>query len=1386
MVYQWQRFWCARDGNYSLSPRGYLQDYGAAPYRRLASAVQSFDEIAATPVLVLLGEPGSGKTHALNTERQALEGALHGRGAEKILWPDLRGVGDAQSFYRAVVDTPEFQSWARGEVVLHLYLDALDECMLRVRPLGSVIIAELRKGFTDRLKLRLSCRTAEWSNELENQLGELFGEANVKVFELLPLREVDVAEAVRASGLDEEVFFRYVDSVGAAALAIRPVSLEFLLRCFRRNALPTTQEELFERGCLALCEESEHRSETGLRPTLSAVQRLSVAKRLAACSIFSNRLTILNGREDADTPSDALHLHELAGGEARAGLDAFAVGETGIRETLDTGLFTSRAAKVLGWSHRTYQEYLAARYIAESNLELSQILSLVVHPEDAGRKLAPHLHEVAAWLCALMPAVRAYVMNHEPEVLLRSTAVFAHDDDRRQLVDGLLRAAQAGALGRTDIFDLGKFEKLRHATLATQLRQTIRDRALPEAMRSLAVSIGKYAEVRDLLADFTSIALDPSELLDVRIDAASAVANSDDLECRALLRPLLDLPGAKREERWLWSLALKALWPHAIEPEEFFARLEDQIASSEGGYMLAESVSGALNAVPLAAPLKWVLKRVRAVPSGRSITFSDDGDRIADAILREAWVRDEGGTDESLLAAIALEKMRRYQPFLSRQTELNVQQWIEQDVERRRRFARRLLAEMAQMSEAPRSWQLFQETRFFLPEDVEWLVSEQVPELSSAEDRIVGQVLFNLADLTRPATLDVLFRAAQSNAYVAERLDSLCCAIDLGSEDAMSAREEYAETLVREEWRLEQITRREALESFGERQRQALARAESDARTFWHLADEMTLSPERPHYNRMMMRLSELPLWSDLDASTQRRILDVADRFLVVCDPSTDEWFGTSQFALAGVGAVRALLLLQSEAPTRFAAVSQEIWSKWIGSILSIPNNDPHVPLLRDAYLRAPAEVRRRIGQLVSCGDLYILQRLSDVIDEPLVRAIVDAAATSSLSDESLARVLSVLLSPPSPVARAFAESVFSDPTKAATGSVVAGAALLLNIPNDSWDLVWPRVSADRQFGRTVIECAVQEAHYDRTPMPSLTAPRLGELYAWLCEEYPPEEDPVREGIYSPDLRDHIVRWRSLCLQELKVRGSDEACLTLRALAERLPHQRYLRPLIVEAEGNRLAKTWTPVSVVFVRELLADRKRRLVRGEAELMDVVVESLGRLQQTFQSETPAARDLWNSYPTYRPKTENEISDYVARYLRTDLSGRGIILGREVEFRATSSPGSGERIDILLGAITDSGSEFLTIAGVVEMKGCWNRDVSSAMRDQLAERYLRGSSTRTGAYVVAWVHCAIWDEDDGRKRSCRVGIDGLRESLALQASDLAKEGFDVRAVVLDASLR
>lgn len=83
---------------------------------------------------------------------------------------------------------------------------------------------------------------------------------------------------------------------------------------------------------------------------------------------------------------------------------------------------------------------------------------------------------------------------------------------------------------------------------------------------------------------------------------------------------------------------------------------------------------------------------------------------------------------------------------------------------------------------------------------------------------------------------------------------------------------------------------------------------------------------------------------------------------------------------------------------------------------------------------------------------------------------------------------------------------------------------------------------------------------------------------------------------------------------------------------------------------------------------------------------------------------------------------------------------------------------------------------IAIPLEVKGCWNPGVVSALGDQLVDRYMHTMRSNVGIYVVFWF---------GRDHPCRTSLADLKADLAKQVRALSMNGRRVETIVIDASL-
>lgn len=122
--------------------------------------------------------------------------------------------------------------------------------------------------------------------------------------------------------------------------------------------------------------------------------------------------------------------------------------------------------------------------------------------------------------------------------------------------------------------------------------------------------------------------------------------------------------------------------------------------------------------------------------------------------------------------------------------------------------------------------------------------------------------------------------------------------------------------------------------------------------------------------------------------------------------------------------------------------------------------------------------------------------------------------------------------------------------------------------------------------------------------------------------------------------------------------------------------------------------------------------------------------------------------------------------------------------MQIRPALGRGTGEITDIHVDAVSADQEPVDRITTVVEVKGCWNPELRTAMRTQLRDRYLRGTEN-TGIYCVGWFQCDAWDQSDTRRRVVhRTSMEVVTHDLQRQARRLAPTDM-IRATVLDLRL-
>jgi predicted NACHT family NTPase len=1402
--YNWKRFWCPREGALSLADGGFLYDPESEYGRVMNPDVTVFENLLATPCLVLLGEPGTGKSHELAAAK-ALTEEHAGQAREAVLAFDLRAYQTDQRLCSRVFESQEFRRWHEGEGFLNLFLDSLDESLLRIETVAALLEEEFGRCPISRLRLRIACRTADWPSTLEQSLRRLWSEP-VKVVELVPLRRKDVQSAASAEGLDATAFLDAVVDKNVVPLAIKPVTLRMLISSFRRDrSLPRRQADLYDAGCTLLCDEPNlARSESGLCRLFSPELIVAVASRVAAAMVFGNRYAVWTSPDRSQMPPEDVAINDLIAGTEAANGQTCPITEEVVRETLATGLFTSRGPHRLGWAHQTYAEFLAARCLVRAGMSCAQIVSLLTHPQDPQQRIVPQLHETAAWLASLSQDIFDEIRRRDPVVLLRSDVAAAAPEDRQRLVAALLPLFEQEKLRDSD--SRGQYAKLKHPSLSSQLRPYIRSKTAGWLARRVAIDIAEACDCQDCVPDLLAAVLDQTEDHMVRVNAAYAVDRIGDAVAKSQLRPLALGEAGDDPDDDLKGCGLRATWPEHLSPEELFRSLTAPKRENYGGsysaflFALREHVSSQLSADGLAFALNWIA-------SGRADGFHFE--EIREQVMLSAWrLLPEHPDLAGPFACAAMSRLRDHDAIAKGNQEHPFSAEIQRDHARRRAV---LMAAIRQAT-ADRELRYLElsSTPLVVSDDLPWL-AEQLAVVPSEQRVLIAKLMGWVYDWRQAGNLDIILDCCTRFPDI-EPVFPWLKPVEIGSPEYRKARAEWLKHKRLEARLVSRRNRPLLVPSPVERVKALLAKlAEGDKDAWWHLNMEMTLEPSSSHYgDELEWDLTALPVWKQTDPPLRARITAAAKQHILDPGLVDTSWVGTNVLHRPGFAGYRALALVQSISPEWLEALPTSACQRWAPAIVGYPLNSndweqtPHTALMRWAYRGARRETLGALGAMIDHedqdhGHISVARRIEHCWDDAIATVLLTKAQTPGMKPGSVGDLLDQLLGHGFEPAAGYALSLLSvpPPTEGPARQVELAAAesLMSHRPAESWVRIWPIIEVDTQFGRELLE---KFAHMPRSEevgrfADGLSEVQVGDLYLWLVAQYPHDTDPKHNGgAHFVGPNDSVRDFRDGLLRHLESRGTEEACNQVRRIARSLPHLKWMNWTILEAEEQTRRKTWVPPKPQAVIALGQNSQRRYVENGAQLLDVVCDSLARLEQKLQGDMAAAIDVWDNRgdarsPRYCPKDEPALSGYVARHLAADLRDRGIVVNREVQIRL------GEFTDIHVDAIAPgAGNEPAhIITAIIETKGCWNRGLDTNMEGQLVGRYLTNHQCPNGIYLVGWFNCERWDAGDYRKSDAPAyHFADARERFQQQAAALAQAGsipgLILRSYVLDASLR
>ncbi|WP_165074924.1 NACHT domain-containing protein [Paludisphaera rhizosphaerae] len=1285
-----------------------------------------------------------------------------------------------------------------------LYLDALDEALVRGRSIARVLAGWIRDDLSVKQPwLRISCRSAEWPESIKEALAAAYPDGCVKVASLQPLDPTEIGLIASAEGFEGDSFLEEIRRSNTSFLAQQPLTLRMLFKIYRRgNRLPSSRWDLFDEAVNLLAGERAERHDEGTAGPWNESQLIEAAERLACFVILSGCEAIDLSDDPLEGSLGSMELGRLPSADRPLDREILkAIGRSGLCEGDEPRRFR--------FVHRQIAEYLAGRRIG--SLPLHQSRPLLASGQGWQSGVAKPLLETAAFAAIRNPdlALARWVAENDPEIIGRSDV--ADDTLRRRATLRLIELFRSHELTDAQMYrDQLPTDGLKYTGIEEDLRPVLSERVpLCEDVLEFTIKLIENCGITSLHQHLADLTLDPSAPIGSRVTAGGVLQRRGTPEVRARLRPLIT--GSPEDEHEdLKGIALRCCWPDRLSSSELFSALSPWSKTMRlgdyGSFLYQLGTEGFDAAGCRLAGLKWAKSVLN--PNNATAPTNLIVQRIARGALAEIGDVEIGDAlAELLLEAARIHSDSPFDPIQS--------------------YRNRQVPEVAPLQAAN------SETRHLLiqhlaaradGDDVIKTVTVTTPGLVQAED--FCWLLENAVDSTRGqnerenlatiASLNFRYDFDSVEAWLRFREMEPVRSI-LKYHLCVKLESDLADTL-RHYHSLEKhrslVQRRIEAESSGdtnpaEQVLQTLELAEAQhPNFFFKLCNDLkqTTGADRNEFERFPTRM---PGWIAASLEVRSRIVEAGRRILT--EPTdAPKAIRSLPFDQTLHGHMCAVWLLLKVDPVWLDKQPSEWWEFWSWYLLRGINlhlvGEPKEPkhlLFKKIHERTGGSIKGAVTALLKSdvprsGDhfLEILELYEGIPDPDLDALLLNALADASIRQDSLRNVVRFLLGRMYAETLACCASILHRASQFPPNVVATIASVLLNeTTSTAWDVVlvffreYPDLVKSPLGYYASLWWGGSRPGRATPEFDAVTDEQTGELIARLIDHFPPESDPVHDGAYFLTEVDSAVRLREALISSLGARNTASAVTAIRKLESRFGSRYpWLRRPRSTAERAYRRSDWKPIRPQAVAQILLDSDKRLIQSKSDAIDGIIAAVERFETSLRHESPSSlEDLWNTAtgqaPT--PKPEEQASDKLCVAIRRYFKDYAVAADREIQISRrlvpTSSDGEpGSRGDIIV-RVPDQ-----DIVIPIEVKRSDNREAkTTGLTDQLHGRYMSKLGTDAGVFVVVWFdapdlpasHKPVW-----------ASIEKAREHLREQVTKVTQEfpGTRIEAIVIDASLR
>lgn len=609
----------------------------------------------ARPAYVLLGEPGAGKSEAMQQEADACGGR---RIAARHFVVEGGGPG-----------------W-QGEI---LFIDGMDEMRAgdgdHQTPLNKIRQKLIDLGCPS---FRLSCREADWlgSSDAED-LARIAPGGSVATLHLNPLDDEQIKTILGENFkvADADAFLKKADKRGLGDLMRNPQTLELMAEAVgSNNNWPDSRAETYELACRKLVQE--------INPQHRHARRGShvLEENLLHAAGYLNAVLLLAGLEgfalDAGSEDTGYFALERLTAEKAEHLEP----------ALKTRLFLqSNEGERRRPVHRSVAEYLAARYLAEKvdrqHFSLGRILALMCG-HDGG--VVPQLRGLHAWLAVHCHTARHALIDSDPlGVILYGDVRNFSTTDKHRILQALSREAKSYAGFRFEDWTSHPFGALATPDMQADFRAILvspeRDEAHQCLLDCVLDALEHGQQFPDLAGDLENVVRDSTYWSGVHRTALRTLLRAKEKELERLLRLLKDIHAGLVEdpEDDLLGELLTELYPMHLPPEQIFNYLHPAKREGHVGHYLM-FWHHELSASTPDAKLPVLLDRlveIQPLHEGRYHQY-DAQSMVGELLARAIEVHGMAVSDERLFDWLGVGLEEHDSVLLDREHAERVQNWL--------------------------------------------------------------------------------------------------------------------------------------------------------------------------------------------------------------------------------------------------------------------------------------------------------------------------------------------------------------------------------------------------------------------------------------------------------------------------------------------------------------------------------------------------------------------------------------------------------------------------------------------------------------------------------------------------------------------------------------